>query len=41
MEIKENMVLNLGHAPLSGKTIGTIKKEETFLVIKEGAEKLT
>ena len=41
MEIKENMVLNLGHAPLSGKSIGAIKIEETYLVTKEGAEKLT
>lgn len=37
----ENMVLNVGHAPLSGLEIGTIKLEDTVLVKKEGAEKLT
>jgi len=41
MKIKENMVLNLGHAPLSGKDIGAIKIEETYLISREGAEKLT
>ncbi|MBS7655139.1 aminopeptidase P family protein [Candidatus Bathyarchaeota archaeon] len=41
MKIKENMVLNLGHAPLSGKNLGAIKIEETYLVSKEGAGKLT
>jgi len=37
----ENMVLNVGHAPLSGKEIGAVKIEDTVLVKKEGAEKLT
>jgi len=37
----ENMVLGVGHAPLSGKEIGTIKLEDTVLVGKEKAEKLT
>jgi len=37
----ENMVLNVGHAPLSGREIGTIKMEDTVLVKKEKAEKLT
>jgi len=37
----ENMVLNVGHAPLSGTEIGTIKMEDTVLVKKEKAEKLT
>jgi len=37
----ENMVLNVGHAPLSGKEIGTIKMEDTVLIRKEKAEKLT
>jgi Xaa-Pro aminopeptidase len=41
MRIKENMVLNLGHAPLSGKNIGVIKIEETYRVTKNNAEKLT
>ncbi len=41
MKIKENMVLNLGHAPLSGANIGAIKIEETYLIGKEKAEKLT
>jgi len=36
-----NMVLNVGHAPLSGKAIGTIKMEDTVLVKREKAEKLT
>ncbi|MEM3754964.1 MAG: M24 family metallopeptidase, partial [Candidatus Bathyarchaeia archaeon] len=40
MKIKENMVISLGHAPLSGKPIGAIKIEETYLVSEEGAEKL-
>jgi len=37
----ENMVLNVGHAPLSGKEIGTIKLEDTVLIRKEKPEKLT
>lgn len=37
----ENMVLNVGHAPLSGIEIGTVKMEDTVLVKKEKAEKLT
>jgi Xaa-Pro aminopeptidase len=37
----ENMVLNVGHAPLSGKEIGAVKIEDTVLVKKDGAEKLT
>jgi len=37
----ENMVLNVGHAPLSGIEIGTVKLEGTVLVKKEGAESLT
>jgi Xaa-Pro aminopeptidase len=37
----ENMVLNVGHAPLSGREIGSVKMEDTFLVKKDGAEKLT
>jgi len=37
----ENMVLNVGHAPLSGIEIGTVKLEDTVLVKKEGAESLT
>jgi len=37
----ENMVLNVGHAPLSGVEIGVIKMEDTVLVKKERAEKLT
>jgi len=37
----ENMVLNVGHAPLSGKEIGAIKMEDTVLVKKDKAEKLT
>lgn len=41
LKIRENMVLNLGHAPLSGKSIGAMKIEETYLVTKEGSEKLT
>jgi Xaa-Pro aminopeptidase len=41
MRIKEGMVLNLGHAPLSGKPIGVVKKEETYLIREGGAVKLT
>lgn len=37
----ENMVLNVGHAPLSGAEIGTVKIEDTYLVKKDSAEKLT
>lgn len=37
----ENMVLGVGHAPLSGKEVGSIKTEGTVLVKKDGAEKLT
>jgi len=37
----ENMVLNVGHAPLSGREIGTIKMEDTILIRKEKPEKLT
>jgi len=37
----ENMVLNVGHAPLSGIEIGTIKMEDTVLIRKEKPEKLT
>jgi len=37
----ENMVLNVGHAPLSGKEIGTIKMEDTVLINKEKVKKLT
>jgi len=37
----ENMVLNAGHAPLSGSEIGAIKMEDTVLVKKDRAEKLT
>jgi len=37
----ENMVLNVGHAPLSGREIGTIKMEDTVLIRKEKPEKLT
>ena len=37
----ENMILNVGHAPLSGKEIGAVKIEDTVLVKKDGAEKLT
>jgi Xaa-Pro aminopeptidase len=38
--VKENMVLNVGHAPLAGREIGTIRLEDTVLVKKDGAEKL-
>jgi len=38
-EVEENMVLNVGHAPLTGKEIGTIKTEDTVLVKKDRAEK--
>jgi Xaa-Pro aminopeptidase len=38
-KVEENMVLNVGHAPLTGKEIGTIKIEDTVLVRKEKAEK--
>lgn len=41
MVIKDGMVLNLGHAPLSGKPIGAVKREETYLVRGKGALKLT
>jgi Xaa-Pro aminopeptidase len=41
MKVKENMIIDLGHAPLSGKPIGAIKIEETYLVSKEGVKKLT
>ncbi len=37
----ENMVLNVGHAPLSGVEIGAIKMEDTYLVGKQKADKLT
>jgi len=37
----ENMVLNVGHAPLSGMEIGTVKMEDTVLVKTDRAEKLT
>jgi len=37
----ENMVLNVGHAPLSGKEIGAVKIEDTVLVKKDRGEKLT
>lgn len=37
----ENMILNVGHAPLSGKEIGTIKMEDTVIIKKEKVEKLT
>jgi len=37
----ENMVLNVGHAPLAGREIGAVKMEDTFLIRKEKAEKLT
>jgi len=37
----ENMVLNVGHAPLSGREIGTIKLEDTVLIRKDQPEKLT
>jgi Xaa-Pro aminopeptidase len=37
--VEENMVLNVGHAPLSGKEIGTVKIEDTVLVGKDGAER--
>jgi len=38
--VEENMVLNVGHAPLAGKAIGTVKLEDTVLVRKDGAERL-
>ncbi len=38
-KIEENMVLNVGHAPLAGKEIGTVKIEDTVLVKKDRAEK--
>jgi Xaa-Pro aminopeptidase len=38
--VEENMVLNVGHAPLAGKAIGTIKLEDTVLVRKDRAERL-
>lgn len=41
MKLKENMVISLGHTPLSGKEISAIKIEETYLVLKDKAEKLT
>ncbi|MBS7627891.1 aminopeptidase P family protein, partial [Candidatus Bathyarchaeota archaeon] len=41
MRIEESMVLSLGHAPLSGKSIGAVKREETYLIRKDGVEKLT
>jgi len=37
----ENMVLNVGHAPLSGREIGTIKMEDTVLIRRDKPEKLT
>jgi Xaa-Pro dipeptidase len=37
----ENMVLNVGHAPLSGREIGSMKMEDTVLIKKDKAEKLT
>jgi len=37
----ENMVLNVGHAPLSGREIGSIKMEDTVLIRKDKPEKLT
>jgi len=37
----ENMVLNVGHAPLSGKEIGAIKMEDTVRIRKDKPEKLT
>lgn len=37
----ENMVLNVGHAPLSGQEIGAVKVEDTVLVMKDRAERLT
>jgi len=36
----ENMVLNVGHAPLSGREIGTIKMEDTLCIRKDKPEKL-
>lgn len=41
MEVRDNMVINLGHAPLTGKSIGAIKIEETYLVREGEVEKLT
>ena len=41
MRLRDKMVINLGHAPLTGKPIGAIKVEETYLVKEDGAEKLT
>jgi Xaa-Pro aminopeptidase len=40
-EVLENMVLNVGHSPLSGDGIGTIKMEDTVLITEKGAERLT
>jgi len=37
----ENMVLNVGHAPLSGREIGAVKVEDTVLIRRDKAEKLT
>lgn len=41
MGVKEGMVLSLGHAPLSGKPIGAVKREETYLIRGKDALKLT
>ncbi|MBS7644596.1 MAG: Xaa-Pro peptidase family protein [Candidatus Bathyarchaeia archaeon] len=41
IKIRNNMIINLGHAPLSGKPIGAVKIEDTYLVKEGGAEKLT
>ncbi len=40
--VKPNMVISAGHAPLSGKELGTIKIEDTHLIREDGSsERLT
>ncbi len=38
--VKPSMVVSVGHAPLSGVELGTIKIEDTYLITEKGAERL-
>ncbi len=38
--VKPSMVVSVGHAPLSGPELGTVKIEDTYLITENGAERL-
>ncbi len=41
LPVKPSMTISVGHAPLTGPELGTIKIEDTWLLKKEGAERLS